>query len=310
MPRRQSGFALLTVLGMLALFFLSALVYLQAAQGQSELALRQEARLHAYYMARQGLAQVQHEMLSLAAGRQMWRARVDGSWRELADPRGRLRVMTQDETGKLPLMRVSEGTLRRALEALGLKGQALAQVERQIIMLRESQPAGGRASSASRAQGPRNPGELAAWLGLEPGLLFGSLPQNRLWGLIAGQGLLSALTVHGEHNKLNLNAAPPAVLWAAGGLKGEALERFLLARAQGPFSDQAQADSLLGSSSPPESTMGFSVTPGRVYTMAAQARPSWPARGGGVRHSLLAVVRLSEGQLPVTLYWVDDLPLP
>jgi general secretion pathway protein K len=304
----QKGFALLTVLGLLAVFFMAAQAWLSASQGLSDQALRQETRLNAYFLARQAMAQAQWELMAFKADKEMGPGRVDGSWRQIPSRRGLARVSVQDESGKLSLVRPSHETLKRALIGLGLSGPQLTRVHQQLLWLRQLPPASRGDTSSPHT--PRHPGELAQTLGLDPALVFANLPQDRLWGLKAGQGLWSMLTLYTVGAKLNLNAAPPAVLYAVAGLEGERLERFLKSREQRPFDDLAQAEALLPTSAPPEANQGFTVTPGDTYTIMAQARPAGASPGGGVRRTLAAVVKLAQGKLPDTLYWVDDLPLP
>jgi general secretion pathway protein K len=196
-----------------------------------------------------------------------------------AFPSGEAVVEVAPETAKVDLNSASREDLLRLLAALGAAPEQ-AQVVTAAILDWRSMPPEGRLTEFDRYSlslvpsfRPRHASfqeveELLLVRGMTPELYHGTLERDRQGRLAARTGLKDCVTVYGGGSQVDVNAAPPEVL-AAAGIGPAGVAAILETRRMNPFRSPQQLRAL---GFPEQALRRLVIGGGPVYTLRATAR--------------------------------------
>jgi len=195
-------------------------------------------------------------------------------------PSGDVHVQFIPEAAKLNVNTAPVEELYRLIGALGLPPGQAEEVTAAIDDYRRSSPEGSpldqyylglKSSFRARHASLEEIEELLLVKGVTPEIFYGGyVPASEGGGgLVARPGLIDCLSVYGAKDRIDANAAQPAVLAAVGVAPGD-VSAILQRRQQGPTTDDKQPGDYLGSLSSGSSRLR--VEGNSIVTIKATAR--------------------------------------
>ncbi len=289
-PSHRRGGALVAVLWLSAALAAIAFSIASTVRGELERASTQLDGARAYYLA---TGAVERALLYMRWSQQY--RMPDGTPRYLPPgatqlhfqfPSGEAGVEISPESARLDLNRATPEALLRLLTALGVEYGRAAEITRAIVDWRTPSPAGVLTgldryylsltpSFLPRHASFRETEELLLVRGMTPEIYYGAYERDPQGQWRMAGGLADCVTVYGYAGAVDANAAPPAVLLAAG-VPPALVERIVLARARQPF---GSLQDLRAAGIPDEFLGGIGVGGGWFYTVRATARSRTPDGG-------------------------------
>jgi general secretion pathway protein K len=291
----QNGIALLVVLWVLTILMVIvfSFSYLAKTETYSSRAFREgwENKLLAEAGVERGIMELffrrQNPLTLEEEGREPWR--VDGTEYIGTLGRGSYRVRLTDESGKIDLNQASETILRNLLTNLEFTAE---DKERTVNTIVDSILDWKDPDDFHRLNGAENdyyqslPHPYKARNGnfetVEELLLVKGVTPEILYGRDRKTGLIDLLTVQGRTNKININAAPPAVLLALPGMTKEIVEGLIGYRTEREIKNIQEISGILGEAA---AQIGpyISVSGSAVFTVEAVGYQRNNQSGYGIR---------------------------
>jgi general secretion pathway protein K len=272
---------LLAVLWLTAALAAISLTLATTVRGETERMATAEDGLRAYYLA---TGAIDRALLWIEWGEQY--RNPDGSAKYWAAPTtllrfafstGEAQVELIPESARMSVNEADAQELTSLLMAVGARPDQAQTIAAGIIEWRSPGPAGspvGQFSpSLTPSFQPRHASfeeieELLLVRGMTPDLFYGGYGRDAQGRPVARPGLKDCVSVFGVTSGFNVNAAPPALL-AAAGLPPAAVAGILAIRSRGPILSMDQLAAFR------ESGPGFSrlsLTPSTIATLRATAR--------------------------------------
>lgn len=225
MRRRQRGVALILVLWVITLLAVIAGNFAFSMRGEAQIARNLVSTAQAQALADAGAQRAWFELLKPPADPQRWQA--NGLAHEFLLGGGTVRVVVQDETGKIDLNVASDALLQGLFKSVGLSEEESVALLDAVLDWRDADKLRrlhGAEDDEYRAAGknylPSNApfetvDELQRVLGMTPGLY---------------RKLAPALTVYSRQVGVNTSVAPREVLLAIPGVNPALVEQYVLQR--------------------------------------------------------------------------------
>ncbi len=286
----RRGGALVAVLWLSAALAAIAFSIASTVRGELERTTTQMDGTRAYYLASGAL---ERALLYMQWGQQF--TRPDGSSRYFSPgstrlhfvfPTGEADVEILPESARLNLNQAQPEDLLRLLTALGAERGRAVEIARAVLDWRTPSPPGVLTAfdqyylSLTPSFRPlhasfRETEELLLIKGMTPELYYGSYerdPQGQ-WRAVGGLG--DCVTVYGDGGAVDVNAAPPAVL-AAAGLPPDLVDLLVRTRREQPL---RSLQSLQEMGIPNEVLGRLGIGGSQIYTLRATARTRTPDGG-------------------------------
>jgi general secretion pathway protein K len=295
LPGGQRGIALLVVLWVLTILMVIAFSFSYLARTETFSSRAFKEGWENKFLAEAGVERAimelfyrkQNPLPLEEEGLDPWR--IDGTAYIGVLGKGSYRVRLTDESGKIDLNQAAEAVLRNLLTNLDF---AAEDKERSVAAIVDAILDWKDPDDFHRLNGAENdyyqslPNPYKARNGnfetVEELLLVKGLTPEILYGRDRKAGLIDLLTVQGRTNKININAAPPAVLLALPGMTPEMVEGLIAYRTEREIKNIQEIAGLLGEALAQISPY-ISVVGGSVYTIESVGYQRSNQSGYGIR---------------------------
>lgn len=315
--KTRRGFALLTVLGAVAVLSAVALALATSVRTEIRATQNRQDDLRAYYLAQAGTEEAIY-LLAYRGSAEIPTARnlvAQVGGRELAFDlgEGHVRVAIRSEAGKIDLNQADEDLLARLGQTIGLNSPEARQLAQAIIHWRSPrsestedaldryyrslpEPYAARHGRFATVE------ELLLVRGMTRDVLYGTFELTEDGDVVRRGGLIDDVTVYNRGGLVDANSASYEVLRALD-LSDWGARSILKARQVKPFATLADLQAV-APSEPAASRL--TVAAGDALELTATGEPA----GSAVRHTIRAVIKLNTGAAPPyqVLAWYDQSP--
>ena len=315
--KTRRGFALLTVLGAVAVLSAVALALATSVRTEIRAAQNRQDDLRAYYLAQAGIEEATY-LLAYRGSAEISTARdlvsqIGGKELAFSLGEGRVRVEIRSEAGKIDINQADEDLLARLGQTIGLKPTEARQLSQAIIHWRSSrsdstedaldryyrslpQPYAARRGRFTTVE------ELLLVRGMTRDILYGTFELTEDGDVVPRGGLIDYVTVYNRSGLVDANSASYEVLRAIE-ISDWGSRSIVNARQIKPFATLADLQVVV----PAESAASrLTVMAGDTLELTATGEPT----GSAVRHTIRAIIKLKSGTAPPcqVLAWYDQSP--